>query len=236
MYRSRYERVSRLRRFVARRGKGEGGDLPSLIAEATRLLLLPSLRDVLGDAANEPVELRLTYAAACVVLADLLAQRFAPRQAQEAAAGAIRQIGAWSGLDDAQLSARASGTIAQLMETHPEIYRGLCDQFDAAIERAIVLGRPAQGEVQLRLALEAFEVAIQRLILGGDLYERPMSLIKNNGLLGVVKRHPPPPPPKEAPAGAGAAKASGPIWQLMPLMRLRLGRRTGRRTAGAPRR
>src|SRR5579862_8814433 len=98
MYRPRYERISRLRRFVSRRGKGHAGDLPSLIAEATRLLLLPSLRDVLDDGAGEPVELRLTYACACVVLSELLAQRFAPRQAEEAAAGAIRRIGDWSGL------------------------------------------------------------------------------------------------------------------------------------------
>lgn len=223
MYRPRYERVSRLRRFVAKRGKGEAGDLSSLIAEATRLMLLPSLRDVLGEQASEPVELRLTYACACVVLAELLAQRFAPRRADEAAAGAIQRIGAWSGLDDAQLNARASGAIRQLMETHPEVHQGLCGQFDDAVERAIVLGRPAQGEVLLRLAMESFEAAIQQLVLGREACGAGAGLIRSSGLLRVVTRRAPdtePVPIKtEAPAAGATAGPFTPLEQLTRLYR-----------------
>lgn len=208
MYRPRYERISRLRRFVSRRGKGHAGDLPSLIAEATRLLLLPSLRDVLGDQASEPVELRLTYACACVVLAGLLAQRFAPREAEDTAAGAIRHIGAWSGLDDAQLTERAMATIRQLTETHPEVHQAMCGQFDDAVERTIVLGRPAQGEVLLRLALKSLENAVQRLILGRD-PAGSGGLIRSSGLLHVVTRRTPAelgaPAPERPPVRAFAA-------------------------------
>ena len=211
MYRPRFERVSRLRRFVSRRGKGQGNDLGSLIAEATRLLLLPSLHDVLDDQSGEPMELRLTYACACVMIAELLAQRFAPRGAEEAATAALRQIGAWSGLDDEKLNARVSGTIRQLMETHPEIYQGLCSRFDDAVERAIVLGRPAQGEVMLRLALESFESAIQRLVLGREERILGAGLIRSSGLLRVVTRRPPqeeraPAPVEAAPPADGPAQ------------------------------
>jgi hypothetical protein len=219
MYRPRYERVSRLRRFVSRRGKGGAGDLPSLIAEATRLLLLPSLRDVLGDEGTEPVELRLTYACACVVLAELLAQRFAPGQAEETAAGAMLRIGAWSGLDDARLTERASATIRQLMETHPEVHQRLCGQFDDAVERSIVLGRPAQGEVLVRLALESFETAIQQLVLGrGDL--NGAGLIRSSGLLRVVTRREPAAGQDAADAGARKNGGASHAWPFAPLEQL----------------
>lgn len=224
MYRGRSERVSRLRRFVARRGKGRAGDLASLIAEATRLMLLPSLRDVLNDQASEPMELRLTYACACVVLAELLAQRFAPRQADEAAAGAIRQIGAWSGLDDARLNARASASIVQLTETHPEVHQALCGQFDDAVQRSIVLGRPAQGEVMLRLALESLEAAIQHLVLGREGAEATEGLIRSSGLLRVVTRRATAPQPPDARA---------PAWPFAQLEQLTRLYRPARRVAPA---
>jgi hypothetical protein len=215
MYRPRFERVSRLRRFVARRTKGHAGDLSALIAEATRLLLLPSLRDVLDEQGSEPAELRLTYACACVMLCELLAQRFSPRQAEEVSSRAIHQIGTWSGLDDEQLTARVSATIRQLMETHPEVYQGLCSQFDDALQRAIVLGRPAQGEVLTRLALEAFEVTIHRLVLGHE--ERAAAgLIRSSGLLRVVTLRPPPSP--EEPRANGTM-----VWPFG-----RIGQRAGR--------
>ena len=228
MYRPRYERLSRLRRFVVRRGKGESGDLASLIAEATRQLLLPSLRDVLNEGESEPVELRLTYGAACVVLAELLAHRFARRQAQEVAAGAIRKIGVRTGLDEALLTTRASELIRQLMETHPEVYRSHCDQFDAAIERAIVMARPDQGEVMLRLALEAFETTIQQLVLGGERYERPVSLIKGSGLLGVVRQKAPEDLSNEAQAAKSVGREGAAGWSF------RLPRLTRRQRRGAP--
>lgn len=228
MHRPKYERVSRLRRFVARRAKGPVSDAPSLIAEATRLMLLPSLQDVLGEGGEEPAELRLTYAASCVILADILAQRFAPREAEEAAGAAIRKIGAWSGLDDAQLTARARATVSQLVETHPEVYRTLATQFEDAVERSIVMRRPAQGEVLLRLALESFELTIQRLILGRGDEVRPTSLIKNSGLLKVVTRRPIQIPEIETDAPAHAA-----IWSFMRLGR---GRRQARKDTRAPRR
>jgi hypothetical protein len=228
MYRSRHERVSRLRRFVGARRKGEAADTPSLIAEATRLLLLPSLRDVLTEASSEPVELRLTYACACVVLAELLSQRFAPRRAQEAAAAAINRIGTWSGLDEALLTTRASAAIKQLMETHPEVHARLCGQFEDAIERSIVLRRPAQGEVMLRLTLESFEIAIQRLVLGKAEWETTPSLIRSRGLLGVVTLRPYAPEADEEPEQTP--------WGFFTLPRFsRLARRQARRAAG-PRR
>jgi hypothetical protein len=223
MQRPRYERVSRLRRFVARRAKGPTGDAASLVAEATRLMLLPSLQDVLGEAGIEPLELRLTYAASCVILADILAQRFAPREAEETAAAAIRRIGDWSGLDDAQLTARATAAIKQLMETHPEVYRGLCTQFEDAVERSIVMQRPAQGEVLVRLALESFEAIILRLVLGRTEEGRTPSLLKSTGLLKVVTRRPAPEPANQT------DPASAPGWSFMRLGLL--GRRPARKEA-----
>ncbi len=230
MHRPRYERVSRLRRFVARRTKGSVSDPPSLIAEATRLMLLPSLQDVLGEGGEEPAELRLTYAAACVILTDILAQRFAPKDAEEAAAAAIKRIGAWSGLDDAQLTARARTTVSQLVETHPEVYRTLATQFEDAVERSIVMRRPAQGEVLLRLALESFELIIQRLILGREDEALTTHLIKNSGLLKVVTVRPPPVPAEQA----ADARAHAAIWSFMRLGRL--GRRPARKEARSGRR
>jgi len=226
MHRPRYERVSRLRRFVARRAKGPTGDAASLVAEATRLMLLPSLQDVLGEAGGEPVELRLTYAASCVILADILAQRFAPREAEGTAAAAIHRIGGWSGLDDAQLTERATAAIRQLVETHPEVYRSLCSQFEDAVERSIVMRRRAQGEVLLRLTLESFEAIIQRLVLGREDETRTTSLIKNSGLLRVVTRRPPS-PANEAEAGE-ADGAAAPVWSFMRLGRKRAPRKEAR--------
>ena len=186
MYQVRRVPLSSLRRFVGGRGRARPHDTPDLIAAAVRLLILPSLRDVLAGAEAEPEELRLTYAAACVVIADLLAQRFAPESPQIAAAAALHRLGDGQGFDEAQLAGEASAVIRQFVDIHPEVHRVLCGRFDAAIERAVVLGHRAQGEVLLRLALEAFETAIQQLILGqpapapGPIHEA--------GLLAVVRR------------------------------------------------
>ena len=184
MYRVRRVPLSSLRRFVG--GRGRRREPFALIAEAVRLLILPSLRDVLAGAAAEPEELHLTYAAACVVIADLLAQRFEPAAPQQAAAAALRRLGEGSGFDEAQLTGEATTVIRQFQEIHPEVHRGLCGRFDAAIERAVVMGERAQGEVLLRLALESFETAIQQLVMGQP--TPAPGPIHGAGLLAVVRR------------------------------------------------
>jgi len=98
------------------------------------------------------------------------------------------------------------------------------------VERSIVMRRPAQGEVLLRLALESFELIIQRLILGREDEALTTHLIKNSGLLKVVTVRPPPVPAEQA----ADARAHAAIWSFMRLGRL--GRRPARKEARSGRR
>lgn len=151
--------AAQLRRFVrGRRPAGTSG-VEWLISEAALQLLTPPLRDVLEAGADQDPAVRLTYATASVIISDLLAQRFPGVPWIRSAEGAIKRIADRGGLDADILLAQASEAVAALEDLQPAAHLKITQQIDAAIDRAIIMGERAQGEVQLRLALERLEQA-----------------------------------------------------------------------------
>lgn len=173
---------SHLRRFIAaaRRRRRASGPA-ALIGEAAIQLLTPPLRDAIDSRPRDSRALHLTYAAACVMAADLLAQRFPRLCWRDTAAASIRRIAERGGIDEAQLVEGAERVTATLTDQQPQAYVALCRGLDAAIDRAIFDGERAQGEVLVRLVLERLEAAVQAVI-GSQ-----ADVVKDHGLLAVVR-------------------------------------------------
>lgn len=159
-----------------------------LIAEAVRRLLLPPLQDILPDLEEEPLGLRLTYATACVIVTELLVQRFPAQAWVQTASSAVRRLGLKAGLDESELTKGASSMIAELTSAEPLAYREVCRQFDAAVEHAVFLQKAAQGEVLLRLALERLEGLVHKQLAARSEAKSPSDVIRTHGLLRVVRR------------------------------------------------
>lgn len=180
--------AAHLRRFVGGRGAPRRGVREWLIAETVRRLLLPPLQDILPDLEEEPLGLRLTYATACVIVAELLVQRFPAQGWEETASSAMRRIGLKAGLDEAELDKGASSMIVELTSAEPAAYRDVCRQFDAAIEHAVFRDQAAQGEVLLRLALERLEGLVHKQLAARAEIKSPSDVIRTHGLLRMVRR------------------------------------------------
>ncbi len=179
--------AAHLRKFVGGKRAPRRGAREWLVAEAVRRLLLPPLQDILPDLDEEPLGLRLTYATACVIVTELLVQRFPAEAWGQTTANAVKAIGSKAGLDESEFTKGASSTIAELTTAEPAAYRDVCRQFDAAIEHAVFRDQPAQGEVLLRLALERLESLVHKQ-LSAKSAKSPADIIRTHGLLRVVRR------------------------------------------------
>jgi hypothetical protein len=179
--------AAHLRKFVGGKRAPRQGAREWLIAEAVRRLLTPPLQDILPDLEEEPLGLRLTYATACVIVTELLVQRFPAQAWIETASNAVRTIGLKAGLDESELTRGASSMIAELTTAEPAAYRDVCRQFDAAIEHAVFREQAAQGEVLLRLALERLEALVHKQLAAKNA-KSPEDVIRTHGLLRVVRR------------------------------------------------
>ena len=154
--------AAQLRRFVRGRRPARASGIEWLISEAALQLLTPPLKDVLEAGADQDPAVRLTYATASVMISDLLAQRFPGVPWIRSADGAIRRIADRGGLDADMLLTQASEAVAALEDVQPAAHLKITQLIDAAIDRSIFQGERAQGEVQLRLALERLEQAAAR--------------------------------------------------------------------------
>jgi hypothetical protein len=179
--------AAHLRKFVGGKRPPRRGAREWLVAEAVRRLLLPPLQDILPDLDEEPLGLRLTYATACVIVTELLVQRFPAPAWVQTASNAVKTIGLKAGLDESELTKGASSMIAELTTAEPAAYRDVCRQFDAAIEHAVFRDQAAQGEVLLRLALERLEGLVHKQ-LAAKSAKSPADVIRTHGLLRVVRR------------------------------------------------
>lgn len=177
-----------LRKFVGGKRAPRRGAREWMVAEAVRRLLLPPLQDILPDLEEEPLGLRLTYAAACVIMTELLVQRFPAQAWVETASSAIRRIGLKAGLDESELTKGAASMIAELTMAEPLAYSETCRQFDDAIEHTVFRNQPPQGEVLLRLALERLEALVHKQLAAMSAADAPADVIRTHGLLRVVRR------------------------------------------------
>jgi hypothetical protein len=182
--------AAHLRKFVGGKRGPRRGAREWLVAEAVRRLLLPPLQDILPDLEEEPLGLRLTYATACVIVTELLVQRFPAQAWIETASNAVKTLGLKAGLDESELTKGASTMISELTMAEPAAYRDVCRQFDAAIEHAVFRDQAPQGEVLLRLALERLEGLVHKQLAAKNA-KSPADVIRTHGLLRVVRRRAP---------------------------------------------